>query len=332
MDITQAVQLALDTGVVISTQSYDPEALVYPGVAEVVGVGPGEISQPYYGDISTTLITDAAPKPRPAGTPYQDSTSMSGYKPMLKVVDYGRSYRIDWKLVEAAGANAKNLVGNLTAAWVRDFTQGWIDLKNRMFAELLENGAKTAGSLIYDGSIGGPGGFVDPNPLFGYDGKPWFATDHPLFAASGAYANHATGAALASATFDSARTVMTSTNAVDEKGERIMLRLGSLMVPPSLEGTARTILESQNLPGGANNDVNINRGAASLVVNPYLTDADGWYLFANRRTIRVADSGAPKVLTHYDYNTGCIVVTAEAHFGATLRDWRGILARNLPTS
>lgn len=330
MDVSQAIQLVVDTGVVVTAQNYDPESLIYPTVAEVVGVGPGQISAPYYGDISTTLVTDAEPKERAPHSPFEDSVAQTGYVPQLKVRDFGRRKTIPWKLVEAAGVNAQNFIGDLVSAWVAEFTMQWMDLKNRKFAELLENGAKTAGSIIYDGTFPG---FVDPHPLFGYDGKPWFATDHPLFLdASAAYANHATGAALASATFDSARTVMTSTNAVDESGNRIMLRLGSLMVPPSLEGTARTILESQNLPGSANNDININRGAASLVVNPYLTDADGWYLFANRRTIRVADSGAPRIRSHYDENIGCLVVTAEAHFGATLRDWRGILARNLPTS
>jgi hypothetical protein len=43
------------------------------------------------------------------------------------------------------------------------------------------------------------------------------------------------------------------------------------------------------------------------------------------------DSGEPSVRTWFNEETRCIEVSCEGHFGLYLRDWRGILARNLAT-
>ena len=52
-----------------------------------------------------------------------------------------------------------------------------------------------------------------------------------------------------------------------------------LIVPPALEFTAHRLVNSQLRPGVADNDVNaLKRRNWSIIVNPYLTDSDAWFL------------------------------------------------------
>ena len=52
-----------------------------------------------------------------------------------------------------------------------------------------------------------------------------------------------------------------------------------LIVPPALEFAAERILKSQLRPGTADNDVNaLARRKWHVIVNPYLTDSDAWFI------------------------------------------------------
>lgn len=65
----------------------------------------------------------------------------------------------------------------------------------------------------------------------------------------------------------------------DDRGELITVMPSILLVPPELEDTAQTILNSINKPGTANNDTNVVRGQGyQLVVWDYLADPNNWFL------------------------------------------------------
>ena len=52
-----------------------------------------------------------------------------------------------------------------------------------------------------------------------------------------------------------------------------------LIVPPALEFTAHRLVNSQLRPGVADNDVNaLKRRNWTIIVNPYLSDSDAWFL------------------------------------------------------
>ena len=53
-----------------------------------------------------------------------------------------------------------------------------------------------------------------------------------------------------------------------------------LMVPPALEMVAHRVVKTTGLPGSADNDINPVKASRSITVkvNPFLTDADGWFL------------------------------------------------------
>ena len=176
-------------------------------------------------------------------------------------------------------------------------------------------------SPFFDGSF--PNN-VDPNPTLIYDALPFFDTAHTISGGSSTYANHVVSSALSAANLQTALIEMTKTNAVNERGERIMIRPDVLMVPPGLEYTARVILQSGLLPGSANNDINAVAGSLNLVVNRALDDAasaSSWWLVQSGRGLKIADSGAPRMRTFAQEN-GDVTVLSEYEFGAAVTNWR----------
>lgn len=135
------------------------------------------------------------------------------------------------------------------------------------------------------------------NPV-AFDGKAFFATDHPVNmddGAAGTYSNRMTATALNLTNFQSAKQRMRTFKGAD--GRPIGSRGTLLIVPPSLEGIGRTILQSQYYPkladGGAlgNGDVamveNVWKGTAELLVIDELEAEPGnWYLFDTRKPIK----------------------------------------------
>lgn len=74
------------------------------------------------------------------------------------------------------------------------------------------------------------------------------------------------------------------TQTLTESGKFVMpIDSWTLVVPPAYEFTAARILNSTLLPGVADNDQNSlkARRTFTLVVNPHITDATSWYLFAS---------------------------------------------------
>jgi len=66
---------------------------------------------------------------------------------------------------------------------------------------------------------------------------------------------------------------------VDDRGEMITVVPRHLLVPPELEDTAWTIVNSMNKPGTADNDGNYVRSQGwEVIVWDYLTDANNWFM------------------------------------------------------
>jgi len=66
--------------------------------------------------------------------------------------------------------------------------------------------------------------------------------------------------------------------AADGTTIKLGLTADTLLVPPSLEYDATRILNSTLIPGSANNDVNVMKGALNIMVAPYLTSTSLWYV------------------------------------------------------
>lgn len=116
------------------------------------------------------------------------------------------------------------------------------------------------------------------------DGQNLIDTDHPNDA-GGTWSNKGT-TALSFTTLDAA--LYSGAEVTDSDGYPAGIAYNVLMVPPRLRATAFQLCYSQGLPGSANNDVNYLQQdlGITVVVNPFLTDTNNWYLFDTTMPIK----------------------------------------------
>jgi len=108
----------------------------------------------------------------------------------------------------------------------------------------------------------------------GYDGVAYFSASHPL--KSGVQINTRTGHALSAANFATTMTDMETQT--DYQGTVLDIRPTHLVCHPNLRATAEAIVEHGPLLVGGSGAPNPNYKKAMLIVNPFLTVEDHWYL------------------------------------------------------
>ena len=165
-----------------------------------------------------------------------------------------------------------------------------------------------------------------------YDGKAWFATDHPLRGSLSAISNLTQTAALTAATFEAARVKYVKDMAVDHRGTRINLRPDFIMGPPALEKTMHVIVNSVQEPGTDFNDVNFNLGRVRVIVNPYMTSSSGWFLGRSGFGLNFYDEGIPSVELREVPSTRSWNLSVETRFLIIPTDWRHAIANNFAPS
>ena len=116
----------------------------------------------------------------------------------------------------------------------------------------------------------------------GGDGKELFATDHPTQGAD--LSNElATATDLSEASLE--QMLIDISNFDDDRGRPIAARGRKLVVPTGLAFEAERLLVSNLRVGSANNDINAVRSTNALpegyIVNPFLTDADAWFVLTD---------------------------------------------------
>jgi hypothetical protein len=170
--------------------------------------------------------------------------------------------------------------------------------------------------------------FTSAGSFAGLDGAALCSYAHPL--AVGTSSNRGNGSA------DSDLSATELGNAIQElmrqrqhKGEPYMCPGPyRLIVSPSNRVQAETLRQSVLLPGTGNNDRNIAGGDLEMVVvNPYLTDGDAWFLVDSRRAegLHKLQFGPRAAVEVWDDPDRRLV-----HYGITMRlayghhDWRGV--------
>lgn len=333
LDITQIPKLALDLGYAFLADEYQPDTehfrrfcdVAPTAIANSAPYGHRAVSMAGLGDLSE--IEDGQEIPA--------DTMGEGYPVYGKIRRWTTRVSIPDRVTEAFNARAQ--VEALVSQFASEAAKQASIKKDLFIAGMFQKGTLSAGSAqFFDNSFGGQ---ADPYPAFIYDGKPLFAASgnaHPLKFATNTGAqgvNLTVSSALSATTLDSAYTAMSTTNAIDERGNRILNIPRRLMVGPSLRATAMTILDSQLLPGTAQNDINYNRGVVDLVVNPYLTDdSDAWWLLGDGAGVQVLDDGAPMLSTARDELRKVTHLIAEVRFGAFVKNWRKAAAYNKAAS
>lgn len=110
-----------------------------------------------------------------------------------------------------------------------------------------------------------------------YDGKPFFAADHPV--GEKTVSNKLTDK-LSLQSYITARAMMQSFK--NSKGRSLGLVPDLLVVPPALEATARDILIADYVNGTRNT----MKDTAEIHVEPRLTSDSAWFLLATKRPLK----------------------------------------------
>ena len=161
-----------------------------------------------------------------------------------------------------------------------------------------------------------------------YDGKPLFATDHPLLDSSSKGTNLVTGP-LNDANLKIALQCMRET--VDEAGNLISSHAKKLVVPPALEFTAKEILNSTQVAGSELNNVNSVKGSLDLIVYDYLGDGVGgsdtaWFIIdPNVCELNFFWRIKPEFKWDEDFDTFVAKYRGYMRFSYGVSDWRGIV-------
>lgn len=117
-----------------------------------------------------------------------------------------------------------------------------------------------------------------------YDGKAFFADDHPV--GDSAVVNKGTAAlkadslANAAASYGAARTALRKMK--DDEGRPLDVDPNLLVVPPALGDTAQILLTADKF----GDDPNPYRGTAEVVVSPWLTSDTAWFLLDTRKPVK----------------------------------------------
>ena len=114
----------------------------------------------------------------------------------------------------------------------------------------------------------------------------------------------------------------------DDQGKPINESAVSLAVPSEQRFVAEKILKTEYEVDTANNTINPIRGMMPLVVTPYLTDTDSWFLITSVTTKRKTgfvsyNRRAAEMDRDSDFNTQNLLFSGSMRFSCGATDWRG---------
>lgn len=116
--------------------------------------------------------------------------------------------------------------------------------------------------------------------------------------------------------------------AIDTRNNRILLQSKSLVVPTELEFEAQRIFKSPLQNNTANNAINVlNFGQymPDIVVSPYLTDADAWFIRSNVRDgMTLFNRSRLELTDDNDFDTDNAKFKAYERYSYGASDWRSL--------
>lgn len=116
---------------------------------------------------------------------------------------------------------------------------------------------------------------------------------------------------------------------------RLGLKAKYLICGPDLEAAANVLLQSEKIPGYANNDINVHKGTLETISPLFLSDATDWFLSADPTMIDLMEVGfidgqqAPTLLLQdqpangYAFTNDQIVYKVRHEYGVAVPDFRG---------
>jgi len=115
-----------------------------------------------------------------------------------------------------------------------------------------------------------------------YDGLEFFDTAHKEGSYYTTSQSNLGSSALDEAALSAAKVAMRKFK--DDRGKPMNIIGDILVVPPDLEFTAMKLLKSAT--SDASGNVNVHQGSFTLIVSPWITDTDAWYLLCGNRVTK----------------------------------------------
>ena len=164
-------------------------------------------------------------------------------------------------------------------------------------------------------------GFVTTDYTVG-DGLALFSTAHTREDGGANLSNTSTAAALSVSSLETA--LIELRTELDGVGKRVELMPRVLVIPPDLEYSAKQVLKSAYLPGSANNDVNPVEGLLSVIVWPYLTDTNAWFVLCDTHDAKWFWRRQLHTKTESEFQAGDMMFKGRMRFSFGVNEWRGI--------
>ena len=304
-------------------EKYDAFAPVYPQVFQV------EQMTGAYDQVTTGLGLGKLSE-RKEGDDIKSSNLLEGFTAVIKARTFSDSY---WMAMEFVEDTPPEKIANILRTYAQTWGEGVIATKEAFAAKFFNYGFYTAGrDDTFDNSITGV--VTDSSGDLIYDGKPFFAAsgnNHPAKNGS-TYYNSLGALSLSSANLQTAYTLMTVTNNRNERGEIVQIMPDTLLIPGNLHFTAKTLLESELLPGVANNDKNAVQNLVSPIEWQYLTDTDAWFIGKRQAGLKFYERKAPVIDFFQDEISKKYYATIDTRFGAGVTNWRYWVGANGSTS
>jgi len=115
-----------------------------------------------------------------------------------------------------------------------------------------------------------------------YDGQDFFDASHSS-ADSGTQSNLGSSA-LSAASLDATRIAMAKF--ANDRGVRMGIIPDTIVIPVDLERVAKELILSPYNPESANQVVNTNQGTYRIIVSPWLTDTNNWFMLCTNRVVK----------------------------------------------
>lgn len=179
---------------------------------------------------------------------------------------------------------------------------------------------QSAADIFNFGFVAGGGGLA---AFRGGDSQALFSTAHTNRQGTITQSNKIT-TPLSQASLQAVVTAMKKRK--DSKGQIIGFMPDTLLVPTELEFTARVILESTQVLGNNNNDVNPIKGALNLIVWPFLTSSTAWFVLDSKahelNWFNRTDKGVQG--PSWDFDNEAAKWKAVARWSVGFSDWLGV--------
>lgn len=254
---------------------------------------------------------------------FEKDTALSGVGQLEEVPELGAIPYEDatpgWEVTYVHKKFAKGRM--VSEEMIEDEKYHMIEKLPKSLANSKARTKEQSGADVFNyGFTAGGGGLAK---FTGGDSQALFSTAHTNRAGTITQSNKIT-TALTQSSLQAVITAMKKRK--DSKGQIIGFMPDTLLVPTELEFTARVILESTQVLGNNNNDINPVKGALNLIVWPFLTSSTAWFVLDSKahelNWFNRSDKGVKGPV--YDFDNEAAKWKAVARWSVGFSDWMGV--------